>query len=62
MDELRKELDFFKSVCIHEIERNHGSFLTHIFEAFLRADLDNSKLMLPLMKQLTEKYRLQPES
>lgn len=37
---------------------SRGSFLTALLEAFLRADSDNTKLMLPLMRKIVDKYSM----
>lgn len=57
----RKETDYYRDVCIYELERNHGSFLTTFMEAFLRADHENVCILLDPMKKLAEKYKLRKE-
>ena len=47
-----------RGICRYELDRNHGSFVTAFLEAFLRADMDNSRILLPVFLQLKEKYRL----
>lgn len=57
-----KDVEYYKSVCRNELKHgNHGGFLVYLMEAYLRADHQNSILLLPTIKRLAEKHRLQPE-
>lgn len=54
-----KKLDKEKLKDIARFQLNYmgrGSFLTALLEAFLRADKDNTELMLPLIRQIVGKY------
>ncbi len=53
-----QEIWRLKEVCSYELRQNHGSFLKAFFEAFLRADPANSRILLPAMKALEAKYNL----
>jgi hypothetical protein len=37
----------------------HGAFVSHLMEAFERADGENFDLLLPVVKQIIEKYKLE---
>lgn len=56
------EVDRLKQVCNYELDMSHGRFLTHFMEAFLKADVDNKKILLPTMKLLQKKYRLKRQT
>lgn len=54
LDEQKK----YVNICIFELGRGHGSFLTHVLNAFVRSDPANARILLPVMKALTRKYSL----
>lgn len=57
----RKEIDYYRDVCLYELERSRGSFLTAFLGAFLKADSANVRILLDPMKKLAEKYKLRKE-
>lgn len=52
------EIEKFKKIAKDHMHRGHGGFLTAFLEAFLRADYENSRILLPAMKTLCQKYDL----
>jgi hypothetical protein len=52
------EIEKFKKIARAHRYRGHGGFLTAFLEAFLKADEENSRILLPSMKAFCEKYDL----
>jgi hypothetical protein len=52
------EIEKFKEIARAHRYRGHGGFLTAFLEAFLKADEENSRILLPAMKTFCEKYNL----
>ena len=53
------EIYRLKGVASYEMHvSNHGDFLKTFLVAFLRADPENSRILLPAMKKLELKYNL----
>lgn len=52
------EIEKFKKIASDHRYRGHGGFLTSFLEAFLKADEENSRILLPAMKTFCEKYNL----
>lgn len=52
------EIYRLKGVFSWELNQNHGDFLKAFFQAFLRADPSNSRILLPAAKALETKYHL----
>jgi hypothetical protein len=48
----------FKKIARDHRYRGHGGFLTAFLEAFLKADEENSRILLPALKTFCEKYNL----
>ena len=53
-----ESIEAARRICRYELDRNHGSFMIAFLEAFLRADRENSQILLPAFRQLKEKYNL----
>ena len=56
--EVDREIEKFKKIARDHMHRGHGGFLASFLEAFLRADNENSRILLPAMKTLCQKYDL----
>jgi len=52
------KVEKFRKIARGHRYRGHGGFLTAFLEAFLKADEENSRILLPAMKTFCEKYSL----
>ena len=53
------EHERLREIALYELQFGyHGDFLRYFLEAYLRADLDNERLLRPIMVTFEGKYRL----